>query len=105
MADLTKALNQVEATTADSQAATAAAFATISNTTTSRKTNNTFKYCWTCGYFTQGNGHTDMDCQHPATGHIKTATLYNMQGGNAYIRRCSQERPANPEWKKPQQPK
>ena len=58
---LTKALNQVEATTAASQAATSSAFATISNTTTSRKTNNTFKYCWTCGYFTQGNGHTGME--------------------------------------------
>ena len=44
----------------------------------------------TCGYFTQGNGHTGMDCQYPDTGHINTATLDNTQGGNSYIRRRSQ---------------
>ena len=46
-----------------------------------------------------------MDFQHPATGHINTATVGNMQGGNAYIHRRSQERPSKPEWEKPQQPK
>ena len=105
---LQNALNQVEATTAASQAATAAAFATTSNTTSNRKTvvtDNTFKYCCTCGYFTQVYGHTCMDCQHPATGHINTEIVDNMQVGNAYIRRYSQERPAKPEWEKPQQPK
>ena len=101
---LKNALTQLEAITADSQAAIAAAFATTSN----RKTvvnDNTFKYCWTCGYFTQVNGHTGIECQHPDNGHIKTATVDNMQGGNAYICRRSQERPSKPEWEKPQQPK
>ena len=108
MAALKNSLNQVEATTTASKAATSAAFATTYNTTSNRKTavtDNTFKYCWTCGYFTQGNGHTGMDFQHPATGHIKKATMGNMQGGNSYIRRRSQERPAKPEWEKPQQQK
>ena len=100
MAALKNALNQVDATTAASQAALSEDFATTSNTTSNRKTNNNFKYCWTCGYFTQGNGHTGMDCQHPDNGHIKTAIVDNMQGGNAYICRRSQERPTKPEWKK-----
>ena len=97
MAALTNALNQVEATTSYSQAAAAAAFVNTSNTTSNRKTNNTFKCFRNCGFFTQGNGHTGMDCQHPATGHIKTETVDNMQVENAYICRRSQEHPANPE--------
>ena len=42
-----------------------------------------------------------MDWKHPATGHINTSTVDNMQSGNAYIFRRSQERPAKPEWKNP----
>jgi hypothetical protein len=48
-------------------------------------------YCWTHG-LGRDSRHTSTTCTHPAEGHQVTATLENMQGGNASIRRARGER-------------
>ena len=48
-------------------------------------------YCWTHG-LGRDSRHTSTTCTHPAEGHQVTATLKDMQGGNASIRRARGER-------------
>lgn len=43
-----------------------------------------FSYCWTHGLVTNPD-HNSNSCDNPAHGHIRTATLANMQGGNNRI--------------------
>ena len=43
-------------------------------------------YCWTHGYGFNAS-HTSASCTNKAAGHIDTATVDNMQGGNNKIRR------------------
>ncbi|MEM7003905.1 MAG: hypothetical protein AAF529_24175, partial [Pseudomonadota bacterium] len=54
-------------------------------------TTQSWYYCWTHGLATNPN-HTSATCTNPAPGHCTTATLDNMQGGNAKIRRKQGER-------------
>ena len=46
-----------------------------------RRNANT-SYCWTHGR-TRTDNHTSENCRNPATGHIRTATLNNRQGGSS----------------------
>ena len=43
-------------------------------------------YCWSCG-LTFHKGHTSANCHRKKEGHVKTATLKNMNGGNCLITR------------------
>jgi len=38
------------------------------------------------------SAHNSDQCKYPTKGHIKTATLYNMCGGNNYFRRIPAEK-------------
>ena len=49
-------------------------------------------YCWTHGVNFSDN-HTSLLCEHPAEGHVRSATFFNMQGGNNTIRRQPGEQP------------
>jgi len=70
--------------------ATLQAHATQQPKTTKQPTSNsdttTRYYCWTHGLGLNAN-HTSATCTNPAAGHIKHATLQDMQGGNNTIRR------------------
>ncbi len=49
-------------------------------------------YCWSHGIMhahmiNPDTAHNSDDCKYPAKGHVKTATIYNMCGGNNYFRR------------------
>ena len=59
----------------------------------------TITYCFTHGV-TWNEAHTSLTCNHPCAGHIPTATIDNMQGGNNTISRQRGEiihRPAQPQ--------
>ncbi len=54
-------------------------------------------YCWSHGIMhvhmiNPGSAHHSDACKYPAKGHVTTATLYNMCGGNNYFRRIPEER-------------
>jgi hypothetical protein len=45
------------------------------------------KYCWTHGFYPNGNGHTSRECNYKKNGHQEDATFVDMKGGNNTIRR------------------
>jgi len=50
-----------------------------------------FLYCWTHGLKFGRAAHRGTGCNNKAPGHIDTATVFNMQGGNNYIQRQPNE--------------
>lgn len=66
--------------------------ATKENVAPGPKSNGGMYYCWSHGLSNNPN-HTSATCEHPANGHNKAATLFNMLGGNNRIRRQKDERP------------
>ena len=50
-------------------------------------------WCWTHGCNPRDPTHCSLNCQYPAPGHVRTATIDNMQGGNNQIRRQRGEQP------------
>ena len=45
------------------------------------------KYCWTHGFYPNGNGHTSRECNYKKNGHQEDATFVDMKGGNNTIRK------------------
>ena len=74
--------------------ANAAAATTGANPTVSNNSNRIVPagmgYCFTHG-LTYNEAHTSETCNHPCPEHDRTATMFNMKGGNNMIKRLPNE--------------
>ena len=67
----------------------------ITQATTPHHNQPGWHFCWTHG-LSRSSRHTSATCINKAVGHITTATIENMQGGNNCIQRQRGEQPAPP---------